>query len=251
MSGQDEMWNIVSIIFLILTLVAIIMIAVIFITQEGDSGEVLIPEVAQLPTATLTFTPSITPTDEPPTFTWTPSWTPSPTRTPTRIPSLTPSITASPSPTITNTPPASNTPTDTLTPTATTGATETAPPPLPFALQIEPQFTANVTNQAGCDWQGIGGQVLDLQGNPYTGELYVNVFTQLEEFERVQIGTNSFYGQSGFEVRVADAITAGTYFVELESRVGTLVAPRAQVTFPGSCDANLAQLTFQQVRPIR
>ncbi|XWX03895.1 hypothetical protein VZO05_15430 [Aggregatilineales bacterium SYSU G02658] len=103
--------------------------------------EPLLPTLAELPTATDTFTPS-------PTFT--PSNTPTATLTPTATPTATatPTVTLTPtaSPTVTNTPRPSPTPTNTLTPTpsATFTPIATATPLLPSILN----FSSNVTTAA-------------------------------------------------------------------------------------------------------
>ncbi len=256
-SGTSQVYNIISIVFLALSGVAIVVFAILLLRPVPQAEDVAaLPTRFVPPTATATFTPSTTPTPTrtpfptlPPTETATN--TPVPSDTPT--PSLTPTIGASPTATITNTPTMTFTPaeTDTPTPTATpTGPTPTVPPPLPFALLTEPTYTQNTFNSAGCSWQGIGGQVLGINEQPYTGpQLVVHVYTAQQEFPRVNTGTNSVYGPAGFEVAVAQQLIPNTtYFVDLETVNGTKIAPTVQVTFPGTCDRNVAILTYVQLR---
>jgi len=254
----NQLYNILSITFLALSGVAIVIFAILLLQPppQSDADVAELPTRFVPPTATATFTPSTTPTS-----TRTPFPTLTPSNTPTDLPeasntpttTLTPTIGASPTATITNTPAATATPaeTDTPTPTATaTGPSETPPPPLPYALLSEPTFTANTYNSAGCAWQGIGGQVLGIDQQPYTGpQLVVHVYTAGQDFPRVNTGTNSVYGNAGFEVAVAQQLIPGTtYFVDLETVNGTKIAPTVQVTFPGTCDTNVAILTFVQLR---
>lgn len=251
--GNDGLWNTVSIFFLVATVIAVVTFAVIGFTggspQQADEP---IPTAAVLPTLTPTPPPTATFTPLPPTETATgtatdfPTNTPRPTDAPTLAPSPIPSatITASPSPTETLSVTLTNTPE----PTAT-GPTAPPPPPYPFAAQPA-QFTRNFANTAGCAWQGIGGQVLGLDGAAYTNTLQVHVYSQQQDFGRVFTGTNSAYGVSGFEVRVANAITAGIYFVQLESRANIAISDAVQVTFPGDCEQNAAIINFEQVRPL-
>jgi hypothetical protein len=118
-------------------------------------------------------------------------------------------------------------------------------------------FTTNFANSAQCAWQGIGGQVIDLNGVPFVGQLVVHVYNS--NFDRkVNIGSNSFYGtsgpngeNSGFEVQVGNAIDTQLYFVQLESSNGAQYSDTIQVQFPSSCDGNVAIINFIQTRELQ
>jgi hypothetical protein len=206
-----------------------------------------------LPTLTpsVTFTPS-----DVPTFTLTPTWTSTPTA------SLTPTETAPPSATITVTQGPTDTPSLTFTPSISptftpsitpTGPTETFTPTLsPFLFALRDQqvvFTRNTFNSQGCAWQGIGGQVFDENGIELnsTSGLQVHVFGSGID-ARAQVGTNSFYGVSGWEQAVDTKINANTYFVELLSAQGTAISDRIQVSFPSNCEQNAALVRFYRTR---
>jgi hypothetical protein len=150
------------------------------------------------------------------------------------------------------------TPTITLTPSETpvppsetpSGPTNTPEPTLsPFLYDLrngQPIFTQNFANTAGCAWQGIGGQVFDINGLPLNG-LKIHVFNN--QFDRtVDSGSNSLYGAGGWEVPVESTISANIYFVELLSPGGTVISPRVQVGFPSDCLKNLALVNFEQKR---
>lgn len=253
MGKSGGIYNLISIVFLALTA---LWIAFVISRLLGPGVEIQatadLPTPVTIPTLTPshTFTPTATPTATP-----TPTETLTPTVTPTEPPTFTPS------PTITDTPGPTSTPTDTPTPIATFTPTPTDTPtgptatftattsPFPFDLRNnEVVFTQNFANQAGCAWQGIGGQVFDLNGSPLNG-LLVRVFgPNLDRL--VQSGSNTQYGEAGWEQPVDNVINTNTYFVQLETTAGTIISPRVQVTFPGDCARNLALVRFIQTRPL-
>jgi hypothetical protein len=251
-NGNDRLWNAVSIFFLVATVLAIIY----FIFRGITGGQVessAVPTVAAVPTST-PIPPSPTPTE-----TLIPTETPTPTETATPIPTGTPPPTTThtptplPSATVTATPTITPTLDVTFTPTiipSPTGPTPTVPPALPFAGPPQVQYTRNFANTQGCAWQGIGGQVLALGGGTFTTPLQVHVYNNLQDLPRVFTGTNSAYGASGFEVRVSNAITLDTFFVQLETRNGIPVSEPVQVDFPGDCEQNVALINFEQVRSL-
>lgn len=253
MGQSGRIFNLLSIVFVVLTIVW-----VIFVITRLLGPSVEVQTVASLPTPVTipSLTPSVTP---PPTSTPTDTPTPTETLTPTVTPTETIAPTASP--TITDTPGPTSTPTDTPTPQATFTPLPTETPsgptatftattsPFPFDLRNnEIVFTQNFANQAGCAWQGIGGQVFDLNGNPLNG-LRLHIFgPNLDRF--VDSGSNTQYGQGGWEQPVDNVINTNTYFVQLETTAGTVISPRVQVTFPGDCARNVALVNFIQTRPL-
>lgn len=253
-SGSARIFNIISIVFLVLTIVAILLVA------SRLAAPPIAPQVAaELPTAivlpslTLSFTPTLT---LPPTFTPTPTDTLSPTPTDTATATAQPSATITDTPGPTDTP--SITPTPSLSPTFTPSATPTGPtntpePTLnPFLFDLRDNqviFTQNfAAPAAGCMWQGLGGTVSGFNGEPLSG-YQVHVFgPNIDQI--VLSGSNTLYGQgSGWEVPVGNQISTATYFVELRSPQGTVISPRIQVTFPSDCARNLALVNFYQTRP--
>jgi hypothetical protein len=246
-------FDIISLVFVVL---AVFWILFVIIRLLGPAPAVQLPpppELLTLPTLTPSFTPTITPI---PSETPTPSDTPTPSITPTETPTLAPSstITDTPGPTLTPsptfTPSVSPTSTPTLTPT---GPTETfTPTTSPFLYDLRDNqvvFTRNTFNSAACAWQGIGGQVYDFAGNEMdtSSGLHVHVFGSGVD-QREQVGSNSIYGVSGWEVSVDQIINTNSYFVELESSAGTVISPRIQVDFPSDCDRNVALIRFIQTR---
>jgi hypothetical protein len=253
-----RIYNAITVTFLALT-VGMVLFTVVMLIQPNEDTSADDLQLAALPTAfesatptstftltpTLTVTPSPSPTDtltptntEPPTLSPTPSPTISDTPGPTETPSNTPTPSVSPTNTPTDTPVG---PTATLTPTSS---------PFLFELRGELLFQANTSNTLGCAWQGIGGSVLGLDGQPATQQYQVRVFN--DSFESTSLtGQNSYYDPtSGWEVRVADTINASTYRVRLETLIGTPISDEVQVTFPQDCNANVAVIRFIQVQQL-
>ena len=208
------------------------------------------PLATATPTASPTLAPSITPTPLPPTVTALPSATL--TAGPTLTPSITPTRTPAP-PTLTRTPTPTHTPTFTLTFTPS----PTGPPPsptrtlapYPFILQEgTPLLRDNFGNNAGCEWQGMAGTTVNELGEPVSG---VQVRLSGDSIpDRTTIsGSNSAYGPAGWEIILDDAPENLSFTVTLWSGE-VQISPPVTVTFPGSCERNLALVNFVLTRPI-
>ena len=249
--GKATLYNIISLIFLVLTVLAIIFVVIrMGGPQIAPPIEAAVPTAFVLPTETATEIPTRT---QVPTFTFTPTDTlsPTPTLSPTATTTVSPTITETA--TATQTQPATNTPENSQTPTPTetpTGPSPVPPPTLsPYLYTLRQDqviFTQNFANAAGCAWQGIGGQVFDINGSPLNG-LKIHVFnTGIDRV--VDSGTNSLYGPGGWEVPLDNKISAATYFVELLSPAGTVISPRVNVVFPSDCARNVGLVNFIQTR---
>jgi hypothetical protein len=181
-----------------------------------------------------------------------PTWTPErpaatvePTATNTRSPRETPTIT----PTF---PPPTNTPTNTPTPTATDTP---GPSPTPTNTRAPYQFTKeeaspmylqNFANNAGCNWLGVAGEVLNLNRNPVgNGQYRVHIWGSGID-ERVPVGGAPAYGDSGYEQFVFDAPVIRDYNVQLETSSGSIVSQVYTVQTRASCNQNLLILNFVQ-----
>ena len=271
-SSSDGVYNFISILAIISTIAVIVgTIAIVAGTpprgitplQQTQIAEAIIPTPTASSTATETLTPTLTRTPLPPTFTLTPTetLTPLPTETFTASPAPSATITDTPAPTFTPsqtfTPAASNTPLPSDTPIGPTATFTASPSPYLFILREPAAFVRNFANSAQCAWQGMGGQVVNLEGTPFVGNLQIHVYNN--QFDRtVPVGSNSFYGTagpngetSGWEVQVTSAIDTQLYFVQLETQNGTLVSDTVQVQFPSSCEGNVAIINFLQTRPIQ
>lgn len=258
--SSGRIYNIISVVFLLLTLGVLAWGISRFLGPPVQpQNVVVVPTEIILPSLTPTMTPSST---LPATWTLTPTWTPTPTSTDTPEPTSTETATVTPTPTttptFTDTPVISPTPTVTLTSTMPPEPVATSIPALPptpvpsqFPFRLRNNqiaFTSNFANTAGCQWQGFGGAAFDLSGAPLNG-IRVHIYDGRAVDLYTASGTNTLYGPGGWEMQVATGINAQTYFVELQAADGTIVSPTVQVTFPGSCDGNLAVVNFEQTRP--
>ena len=181
-----------------------------------------------------------------------PTWTPQapistapPTATNTRRPTAEPTITVT-------FPPATNTPTITPSPTATD--TPGPPPtatvtrsPYPFTKSdTSPIYLQNFANNAGCNWLGVAGEVLNLEGNPVgAGQYQVHIWGSGIE-ARVPVGGAPAYGPSGYEQFVFNAPVIRDYNVQLETSSGSAVSQIYAVQTRASCNHNLLLLNFVQ-----
>jgi hypothetical protein len=151
---------------------------------------------------------------------------------------------------------ATEAPTLTPTPTLTFTPSPTGPSPTPtntqspFAFIIQqgtPLLRDNFANAAGCNWQGIAGQVINERGEAVVGvQVRVTGDGIAEQF--TISGTNTFYGPSGWEIPVSNQTNSGRYRVELIAN-GQQVSPTVEIVFPNSCQQNLALINFVQTRP--
>jgi hypothetical protein len=246
---RSTIFNFISIVFLVLSLSWLI-----FVVTRLMGPPVTDPLIANFVLPPTQDLPTLTPTNTPlPTNTPTDTLT---TETPTITPTLAPSVTITDTPTITFTPSETPTPLETFTaqpspsPTGPTSTVEAPPSPYPFRLREESVIlTQNFANAAGCAWQGFGGQVFGLDGNPLPGlQIHVYGSDTAADFY-IQAGSNTLYGPAGWEQPVDTVINARTYFVQLLSAQGTVVSEPIQVTFPSDCAQNLALVNFVQTRP--
>ena len=76
-------------------------------------------------------------------------------------------------------------------------------------------FTANLNPALGCAFQGIGGQVFDLDNQPLQG-IVISATSTNGFHQTAQSGSASpMYGQAGFLVQVNTAPSFSTYTVEV------------------------------------
>lgn len=274
--GNARFYNVISLIFLILSLLwgGFVILRMVAPPPERPQEVIVLPTGIVLPTVTITPTPTET-------FTPTLTSTPSPTFTPTEThtPTPEPSATEPPTSTFTLTPVPSNTlipsttPSATLEPSVTPSATstllstlppsDTPPPeptiaitqqnlgptlsPFPFSLREQPTVTRNFANAAGCLWQGFGGQVFDMNEQPLSG-VRIHVYGQGIDAYSTS-GSNTLYGLSGWEIPVSAQVNLNTFVVELQSQQGTVISDQITIQFTANCDQNLALINFKQSRP--
>ena len=117
----------------------------------------------------------------------------------------------------------------------------------PFVkTESSPFYLQNYANNAGCDWMGMAGEVLDLDHNPVpAGSYRVHLWGSGVD-SRVMVGTAPAYSPSGWEQFLFDSPVVRDYEIQLESVGGTAVSPIYAVQTRASCNENLVRFDFIQ-----
>jgi len=267
--SANGFYNGVTIFFAVLSLI-VILVVVLMITHVIPPPLQFRPAILPTPT-TVTFpTETNTPIPSPtltPTYTFTPTRTLTPSKTPTDTPlpattTLTPSITLTPSFTTSPVPPsktatATKVPTSTKTSVPSKTPVPTINPSLPtktptgFPFKVapgSPGYTANLNASIGCAFQGVGGQVFDMNNQPLLN-ITVHVSSANGFNQTAVTGSNPQYGPAGWQIQTDVRPSASQFIVELRTQQGVPLSPQVQVGFPGTCDRNLAIINFFQTRP--
>jgi hypothetical protein len=189
-----------------------------------------------------TATPSPTPSPTP-LYTLPPTWTPAPTSLPTE--------TSTPAPT--STPLLSPTPADTPTATQEKDVFQGRGPS--FTLQQgSPKALPNIYHpDRGCDWMGVGGQAVDLNGAPYIGlivQLGGSLGGRHYDTKLSITGTAPQYDRAGFEFVIADRPIASrqTLWLQLLDQAGLPLSEKIYFDTYNDCEKNLIILYFTQIR---
>jgi hypothetical protein len=230
-------WNILTVLILLLTICVGLGFLMIFINPASAFNPFPPPTIP--PTLGL---PTITPTP----FSVLPAtWTPGPTQEPT--------VTDTPRPTSTSF--ATETPFSLFTPTATMTETQVVGG-MPYDVAAgSPVAISSATfhPEAGCNWIGVAGQVLDMSGAPVS----TGVFIQLsgvyagEFIEATSLtGVAPQYGQAGYEFYLGDKPEASnkTLWIQLLNQEGGPLSEKIYFETFEDCNRNLIFINFKQVR---
>lgn len=120
--------------------------------------------------------------------------------------------------------------------------------PFPFAkTTASPYYLQNFANNAGCNWLGMAGEVLDAMGQPVPPDTYrVHVWGGGID-NRVLVGSAPDYGPTGWEQFLFSEPVVRDYLVQLESLEGTAVSHIYAVQTRASCNENLVRFDFYQL----
>lgn len=226
-----QMWDMLSILVLLLTVCLIGYFAIIFFN----------------PASALNFLP---PGQGPfnnalPTFTVTPiqlesTWTPSPTLV------LTPTDT--PRPTFTAVP--TNTSFSLVPPTKTPRPTNT--PRAPFSGSFTQVDSTVIHPELACNWAGIGGTVVDSNNSPVIGTVVVlrGTLSGSTIEQQTVSGINKEYGPSGFEfvLGTAPVESKKTLYVQLVDQQNIPLSDPVQIDTSTDCGKNLVMVRFKRNR---
>jgi hypothetical protein len=186
---------------------------------------------------------------------------PSSTSTPRKMPATwTATVTLTAEPSGTPIPEiATNTP-EPLLPVKATGAVGTTSPnpvntDFPFALRNGDPIAISSTvfhPESACNYEGIAGQVFDLQGAPVIG-IYIEVSGSLGG-QSIQLnsltGTARQFGDAGYEIKLADKAIAsnGSLWVRLYGQGDIVMSDKITFDTFNDCAKNLILINFKQVR---
>jgi len=228
---NDIIWNVLTGLVLLFTALLVGAMLIIFSNPQVSINPFpppTLPVLVQLPTST--------PTQVRMPATWTPTLKPTEPEiivvTVTPQPSVTPeSATATSYPTVNN-------------------------GDYPFAVEGVPVAMANTvfhTSDATCDWQGVAGRVVDLQGKPLVGMLIKLTGTyngRTIEMTTLSGGASAWYGESGYEfVLGTKAVDSrSTLAVQMLDQSLMPISARVLIDTYSTCDKNLTVVNFKQVR---
>ena len=227
-----QVWDILSILALLLTVCLVGYFALIFINPAS--------QLNFLPPGAGPFGNHL------PTFTVTPlqlqaTWTPSPTL------ELTPSDTPRP----TFTPFFTSTSFSLVPPTKTPKPTST--PKAPFTAASVTQVESTIIHpELACNWAGIGGTVVDANNSPVIGTVVVlrGTLNGSTIEQQTVSGINKEYGPSGFEFVLGSAPVASnkTLYVQLVDQQNIPLSDPVQLTTSTECNKNLVMIRFKKNR---
>lgn len=220
-------WNSLSLLLVILIMGLVAFFVIIFI----DPGSALNP-FPPIPLPTLMSFPNgdITPS----------SASPATQSTVSVIATQTASLTLVPSPT----------PMQTW--TTVTPGNPSDPSGMPFQTTIDHVVSTYYHPEAGCNWMGVAGQVVDINNAPlqYLGiHIYGTLAGTAVDYTSVS-GTAPIYGKAGFEFYLGDQALASSNSLTIQltdQQNLPLSEPIPLVTF-SDCSKNLVLIRFKQVR---
>lgn len=224
-----EVWDILSIAVLVLTVCVGGYFALIFLNPNSSLN--FLP-----PTGALANTPTNTP--EP--IKLEPTWTASPTL------EMTPTSTPRP----TWTPPFTETPFSLVPPTRTPKPSAT--PRAPFSASTQQVDSTIIHPEFACNWAGIGGTVVDTNNSDIIGTVVVlRGFLDGKTVDLTTVsGINKEYGQSGYEFVLGNAPVASnkTLYVQLVDQSGVPLSDKVEIVTSAECTKNLVIVRFKKNR---
>ncbi len=223
-----DIWNVLSIATLLLTLCIGVYFVAIFISPQSPLNpfQVVLIDPNAPPTSTVTPVP------------FPATWTATPFEFVTETPTLLPTFTLEPSPTLFSLVP----PTDTPIPTKTPKAPFSSIPVLISSTIIHPE--------AGCNWQGIGGTVVDAN-NADMLRITIRLVGSYNGKSKNELTVSSIapaYGKSGYEFFLGtEPINAkGELTLQLLDQAGLPLSDPIEIDLSKDCDENLVLVRFKK-----
>lgn len=223
-----ELWDLLSILMLLITLCMGVYFLMIFIDPMSDMNPLKPINPNLPPTATITQLPLK------------PTWTASPT--------IEPTITDTPRPT--GTPYVSPTTVSLITPSKT--PTFTVTPKAPFSATMTSIASTVFHPEAACNWLGVAGTVVDSRNSDVIGMVVRLVGTlNGKRVEMTQVsGVTPVYGKSGFEFFLGSIPISSndTLVVQLLDLAGLPLSDNLYIDTFNDCNKNLILVRFKMNR---
>jgi hypothetical protein len=114
-----------------------------------------------------------------------------------------------------------------------------------------PKYEANLFHpEAGCNWLGVGGALLDSEGDPVLGVL-IEAGGSLggNGISRLTLsGTAKNYGEAGYELVLADSPlpSSGDVWIQLLDQANLPLTEKVYLQTFSGCDSNLIRINFIQ-----
>ena len=236
-----QMWDILSILVLILTVCLVGYFALIFINPASSLN--LLPPGGGLFNEPLP-TPTVTALQMEPTWTSSPTLAVTPSDTPR------PTITAL----FTNTPFSLVPPTKTPRPSATPTT-----PKAPFSVTVNYIQSTIFYPELTCSNFIVGGEAVDDKNGPYKFGIVkvggtLNGQTIDPELHTTVTGVAPQFGSAGFEIKITEVPMVdsnGTLWIQMVHTDGSPLSDRKFLNTYNDCDRNLIQVRFKANRPIQ
>ena len=171
-----------------------------------------------------------------------PTWTPTIVNV-TLTPTLLPTITLQPSPTLFSLTPPSKTPASTST------------PDVPFSASVnalQSDITIPHLQSFGCNWQGVGGSVVDANNSDIVGMVVriVGSYNGKSINMTTVSGVSPDYGKSGFEfvLGTTPIATDGELYLQLLDQAGLPLSDNIYIDTFTDCKKNLVLVRFKKNR---
>lgn len=223
-----ELWDLLSILVLLVTLCIGAYFVMVFMDPMSQFNLLKPGDPRALPT--------LTPTPLQLEATWTASPTIEPTVTETPRPTFTPL----PSPTFFSLVPPTRTPEPTATPKA------------PFSGSVTSIASTIIHPESACNWQGVGGTVVDTNNSDVIGMVVRLVGTlNGKHVEMIGLsGTIPAYGKSGFEFKLGTVPLAskGTLYLQLLDLSSVPLSDNIYIETFNDCSKNLTLVRFKRNR---
>jgi len=223
-----EIWDMLSIVTLILTVCIGVYFVAIFLFPQSAFNPLKPSSV----NPNMPSTPTITP------FILDATWTVTPPSIVTETPTLLPTYTLEPSATLFSL----ITPTITPTPTAT--------PKAPFSATITYLTSTIIHLDAACNWQGIGGTVVDASNTDML-RMTIRLVGSYNGKSKTELTVSSIapaYGRSGYEFFLGTVPIAskGELYLQLEDQQSLPLSDKIYLNTFNDCSKNLVLVRFKK-----